>query len=108
MNDLIPTHRAAKAFNRKYLWPTPLGIACWLGAVGTAKIWGLRVFLNTHFFFEMGIMVALLTSVIYAVRLAGKGRSLAPRWVFYLNLLFGPLVFTVQIVADLVSSLSGS
>ena len=73
----------------RYLWPAPMGLALFLIGLAIAKFGSHRAFLNVHFWLEIGIVVSMFASVIYSIRLSGKGRSLAPRWVRNLNAVFG-------------------
>ncbi|MBB5354026.1 hypothetical protein HNR46_004298 [Haloferula luteola] len=102
----VPEYRRAGSF--RYAWPAPLGLTLILTGYGVAEFLGHRAFLKTHAVIEFGIVVSLLASVVYAIRLAGKGRVLAPRWVFLLNLCFGPLIFGFLIVSGLTSILTGN
>ncbi|MBB5353140.1 hypothetical protein HNR46_003393 [Haloferula luteola] len=86
----------------------PLGLTLTLTGYGIAEFLGRRAFLNTHAVLEIGIIVSLLASVVYTIRLAGKGRVLASRWVFLLNLCFGPLIFGFFIVSGMTSILTGN
>ncbi len=73
-------------------------------AVG--KFLGQQAFIATHVIFEIGIVVSLLASLVYAIRLSGRGRSLAPRWVFFVNLAFGPLILGIIICVGLYASIT--
>jgi len=106
MSDTVMIPAEAKSFSRKYLWPTPTGVICWISAMAVGKFLGQRAFLNTHVIFELSIIAALLASVVYSMRLSGKGRSLAPRWVFFLNLAFGPLILAFICAASILSLFS--
>jgi hypothetical protein len=85
-----------------YGWPAPLGLSLILAGYGVAHFFGQRAFHNTHFWFEIGIITSMLASVVYTIRLSGKGRKLAPRWVFVLNLCFGPLIFGFFMISGLI------
>jgi hypothetical protein len=71
----------------RYLLPAPTGLILLLAGLAIVKR-DHRVFLAVHGWFEIGIVASFLASVVYAIRLSGKGRELAPRWVFFLNLAF--------------------
>lgn len=107
MNDSAAAKRQANSFDRKYLWPTPVGFIFWISGILVEKLLGERAFLTTHGYFEIAIMISLIASVVYSIRLGGKGRSLAPRWVFYLNALYFPILVAVGIVSWGVISLLG-
>jgi hypothetical protein len=89
-----------------YLWPTPTGLISWITALAVAKFFGQQAFIATHVLFEIGIVVSLLASFFYAIRLSGRGRSLAPRWVFFVNLAFGPLIFGIIVCVALYTSIT--
>ena len=90
----------------RYGWPAPVGVTLILAGYGIARLLGNRAFLNTHFWLEIGVIVSMLVSVVYAIRLGSKGTNLAPRWVFVLNLCYGPLIFGYFIVSGLISILT--
>ena len=92
MNEPTAIDQNAGSFNWKYLLPTLIGVVCQVSGLLVAQLGGDRAFLNTHGYFEIGFMLSFAASVVYAFRLGGKGRNLAPQWVYYLNLLYVPLV----------------
>jgi len=63
---------------------------------------GREFFWATHFIFEIGIMVCMFASVIYTIRLWRRTATDLPRWVFFLNLFFGPLFFAAQFAVILL------
>lgn len=83
----------------KHVWPLPVALALF-ALMGLARLMGEDVFLATHFIFEIGITVCMLASVVYTVRLWRIGTNGIPRWVFFLNLFFGPLIFAAQLIAS--------
>lgn len=87
-----------------YIWPTPLGIIFWITGLVAAKFFDPQVFRYSHALFEFGIVVALFASIACAIRLSGTERSLAPRWVFFLNLAFVPLIFGLMTISAIISS----
>ena len=99
MKGSATTLEGRRSYERKYLWPTPVGLLLWVGCIIVPGFLGDRAFLATHGYFEIGVMISLIASVVYAVRLGGKGKGTAPRWVFYLNFLFLPLVLGSWLVA---------
>jgi hypothetical protein len=92
MSDPPHSRQVVKAGWAKYLWPTPMVVILYIGVLAVI-IHGRKLFFATHVFFEIGIMVSLVASVCYAIRLRGKSNPLAPRWVFFLNL--APCVFLI-------------
>ena len=105
MTQPTTTGQEATPFSLRYLWPAPTGFILWLSALAVAKVFGHQAFIATHALFEVGIVISLLASVIYSIRLSGSGRSIAPRWVFFANLAFGPLILTVIACVALYSTL---
>ena len=93
MTEPVSAREETAQVSLRYLWPMPTGLILWLGTLAVAKFLGQQAFFATHMLFEIGIMVSLFCSVVYSIRLSGSGRSLAPRWVFLVNLFYGPLIF---------------
>jgi hypothetical protein len=106
MSDQASPSRDTADVRLRYLWPTPTGLISWLSALAVAKFLGQQAFIATHVLFEIGIVVSLLASVVCAIRLSGGGRSLAPRWVFFVNLAFGPLIFGIIVCVALYTSIT--
>ena len=106
MEEQDHTKRDSASRTLRYLWPTPTGLVLILTGYLVFQVLGQRAFLNTHFFLEIGVMITMFASVMYAIRLSGKGRRLAPRWVFYVNLCFGPLIFGYFLIAGILTNLS--
>jgi hypothetical protein len=85
----------------KHAWPLPLSLLLF-ASVCVARTMGRDVFYSTHFIFEIGIAICMFASVIYTMRLWRRTSTDIPRWVFFLNLFFGPLFFTVQFMISLL------
>lgn len=106
-NATQPQPRASSGVLR-YGWPAPTGLALILSGYCVHHFLGKWAFLSSHFWFEIGLIISLLASVVYAIRLGGKGRTLAPRWVWVINLCFGPLIIGFTIISGLISILTGN
>ena len=106
MTDTASKRQESAQISLRYLWPTTTGLVLWLSALAVAKFLGQQAFIATHAIFESGIVVALLASVVYAIRLSGRGRSLAPRWLFFVNLAFGPMIFGIIVCVALYTSIT--
>ncbi len=91
-----------------YLWPALSGILLFLIGYGTLHLFGKMAFLHTHSILSIGMMVCMLASVVYTIRLMGKEGHLAPRWVFFVNFCFGPLPFGFWVVAGTLEYLSSA
>ncbi|QQL44123.1 hypothetical protein [Sulfuriroseicoccus oceanibius] len=102
-----PTPENPKKSWVKYAWPAPLGWACYLGVWAVIHFGGMRAFMATHVFFEVGLVLALIASVHYSIKLAFDGRATAPRWVFFVNLSFGPLIIAILVLRGIHSWLVG-
>jgi hypothetical protein len=83
------------------VWPLPVAVLLFVLAL-IARSVGREFFWSTHFIFEIGIMVCMFASVIYTMRLWRRTATDLPRWVFFLNLLFGPLFFAAQFAVILL------
>jgi hypothetical protein len=83
----LALHRSAL----RYFWPAPTGLLSILTAYAMANL-DRRLFMNAHFWLELGIIVSFLASVIYSVRLFGKEREAAPRGAFIVNIAFASAV----------------
>ena len=90
----------------RYLWPTPTGLLLILIGYGVIQLFGYAGFLRVHFPLELGVMFCMFTAVVYAIRLAGRGRHLAPRWVFFVNFCFVSLSVCFILVAGILSYFS--
>lgn len=99
MSEHEEIRERVRSLGWKHLWPTPVGLLSWGAAIFVARVFGQRAFLLTHGYFEIGILIALVASVICSVNLIGKGRGNAPRWVLGLNLLFAPIIIGSSLVA---------
>ncbi len=104
-NDPTNCSAPKKPLGLRYLWPTPTSLLLWLAGMGIARFLGQRAFFAVHALFEIGILIALFASVIYSIRLSGKG---SPRWILILNLASGPLIFGILLVCGVVSLLQPS
>ena len=93
----------SKSRNSKYLWPTPVGILLYSVAVVAAKWFGYEVFLAVHLPLEVGMVVAAGASVLYSIRLLGRERGQAPRWILIVNLMFGPLLISLLLIVAAIS-----
>lgn len=90
MEKLSHTADDVRSNRLQYVWPAPVGVLLWLAA----HFLGREAFLMTHFWFEIGIVVSMLASIVYSIRLFPEERRLVPRWVFVLNFCFGPTIIT--------------
>jgi hypothetical protein len=59
----------------RYAWPVPMGIFFIMAGHGVARFLGQRAFLNVHFWLEIGFVVSMLSSVVYAIRLGGNQQA---------------------------------
>jgi hypothetical protein len=96
----------AKAEIIRYAWPTPLGFLMILAGYGVFYFVGERAFLVTHVWFELAAIIPMVASFIYAFRLGRRWRSPIFRWVFVLNLCFGPLLLLISVINLLIHAIS--
>lgn len=104
VEDDIGQQTQTSAF--RYLWPTPTGLLLILIGYSVIKLFGIKGFLHVHLPLELGVMFCMFNAVAYVIRLAGRGRHLAPRWVFFVNLCFVSLSVCFILIAGILSYLS--
>ena len=87
----------------KYVWPVPVFVIL-VAAGGGAAILARDIFMAVHGLIEIGVLVCLVASLIFSLRLWRVGSADVPRWVFYLNL-SGPLMVLVIFLVDWLGAL---
>ena len=92
----------------RYTWPVYLGVILVTIRFAMLVIYDTPGSPDGYFLVELGVVVTILISVIYSIRFLSNRANDMPRWVFAINLVYGPLLVCSAATSGLIALIIGS